>query len=238
MNWSVTPTYAGANHEPAVTIRGSARVSARPGETVRLEGTASDPDGNAVTVRWWRWKDVDTYPGEVSLSDPTALATRPSGTDGRDAGPDDPAGPRGHRQRSARAHPLSAGRCLRDALMKAIRVERVCAGGMHCGVGRVRRRPASANRRLATTGSDHGNTRYSSLDQINRDNVASLEVAWTYRTGDAPAGGHSQIQATPIVVDGVLYTTTPALAVFALRADSGTLIWRFDPFANRDASRT
>ena len=43
---------------------------------MRLEGTASDPDGNAVAVRWWRWKDVDTYPGDVSISDPTALATR------------------------------------------------------------------------------------------------------------------------------------------------------------------
>jgi len=76
MKWSVTATYAGANHEPTVTIRGSARVSARPGETLRLEGTASDPDGNALAVRWWRWKDVDTYPGDVSLSDPTALTTR------------------------------------------------------------------------------------------------------------------------------------------------------------------
>ena len=76
LRWSVTPTYAGANHEPVVAVRGGGRVSARPGETVRLEGTASDPDGNAVAVRWWRWKDVDTYPGDVSLSDPTALATR------------------------------------------------------------------------------------------------------------------------------------------------------------------
>ncbi len=76
MKWSVTPTYAGANHGPVVAVRGGARVSARPGETVRLEGTASDPDGNAVAVRWWRWKDVDTYPGDVSLSDPTALTTR------------------------------------------------------------------------------------------------------------------------------------------------------------------
>ena len=40
------------------------------------EGTASDPDGNDVVVRWWRWKDVDTDPGEVRLSNPTALATR------------------------------------------------------------------------------------------------------------------------------------------------------------------
>ena len=75
VKWSVTPAYAGANHEPRVTIRGSARVTARPGETVRLEGAASDPDGNAVKVKWWRWKAVDTYPGEVTLADPTALAT-------------------------------------------------------------------------------------------------------------------------------------------------------------------
>jgi hypothetical protein len=71
----VTPTYAAANHEPKVTIRGSARMSARPGETVRLEGVTSDPDGNAVTVKWWRWKDVDSYPGEVTLAEPTSLAT-------------------------------------------------------------------------------------------------------------------------------------------------------------------
>ncbi len=83
------------------------------------------------------------------------------------------------------------------------------------------------------TGGEPGNTRYSSLDQINRRNVAQLRLAWTYHTGDLPTGGRSEIQATPIVVDGVLYTTTPALAVIALRADSGTLLWRFDPFANR-----
>ncbi len=76
MKWSVTPTYAGANHEPEVAVRGPSRINARPGETVRLEGVVSDPDGNAVAVRWWRWQDVDTYPGEVSPSDPTSLTTR------------------------------------------------------------------------------------------------------------------------------------------------------------------
>lgn len=75
VKWSVTPTYAGANHEPVVAIGGSARVSARSGETVRLEGAASDPDGNAVTVKWWRWKDVDTYPGEITLASPASFAT-------------------------------------------------------------------------------------------------------------------------------------------------------------------
>ena len=83
-----------------------------------------------------------------------------------------------------------------------------------------------------TTGSDPGNSRYSALTQINRRNVANLRVAWTYRSGDLPAGG-GQIQATPIVVDGILYTTTPALAVVALRADSGTLVWRFEPPTGR-----
>jgi hypothetical protein len=75
VKWSVTPTYAAANHEPVVAVRGGGRVSARPGETVRLEGTASDPDGNAVTVKWWRWKDVDSYPGEVTMANPPSLAT-------------------------------------------------------------------------------------------------------------------------------------------------------------------
>jgi hypothetical protein len=56
-------------------VRGGARISARPGDTVRLEGSASDPDGNALAVRWWRWKDVDTYPGEVTLANATSLAT-------------------------------------------------------------------------------------------------------------------------------------------------------------------
>jgi quinoprotein glucose dehydrogenase len=82
------------------------------------------------------------------------------------------------------------------------------------------------------TGGDPGNTRYSPLSRIDRANVARLRVAWTYHTGDMPANGHSEIQATPIVVGGVLYATTPALKVIALKADSGTLLWRFDPFSH------
>ncbi|HEV8353161.1 MAG TPA: hypothetical protein VGR24_03070, partial [bacterium] len=80
--------------------------------------------------------------------------------------------------------------------------------------------PAAPGRDWRVTGGDPGNTRYSSLDQINRANVAQLRLAWTYHTGDMPVspGSSSQIQATPIVVDGVLYTTTPALAVIALHA--------------------
>ncbi len=84
----------------------------------------------------------------------------------------------------------------------------------------------------AVTGGEPTNQRYSSLTEISRANVKKLTVAWTYHTGDAPAG-HSEMQATPIVIGGVMYTTTPALSVVALRADSGTLRWSFDPFAGR-----
>jgi len=94
----------------------------------------------------------------------------------------------------------------------------------------ARRQSASSD--WPITGGDPGNSRYSSLAQIDRSNVGRLRLAWSYHTGDMPAG-HSEIQATPIVVDGVMYTTTPALAAIALRADSGTLLWRFDPFAHR-----
>lgn len=75
MRWSVTPSYRGANHEPSVAIRGRANITARPGETVRLEGTVSDPDGDAVTVKWWHWSEVGTYPGQVALATSSSLTT-------------------------------------------------------------------------------------------------------------------------------------------------------------------
>ena len=84
------------------------------------------------------------------------------------------------------------------------------------------------------TGGDPGNSRYSALSQIDTANVSRLRVAWIYHTGDLAPDGHGEIQATPIVIDGVLYSTTPALAAIALRAESGTLLWRFDPFAHRE----
>jgi hypothetical protein len=73
--WSVTPTFAGANHPPRVALRTSPRITARPGETIRLDAVASDPDRNAVHVKWWQWKDVDTYPGQVVIASPTTFTT-------------------------------------------------------------------------------------------------------------------------------------------------------------------
>ena len=77
-------------------------------------------------------------------------------------------------------------------------------------------------------GGPEDGSRYSALTQINKENVSQLEVAWTYHTGDATE--RSQIQCQPIVVNGLLYATTPKLNVFALDAATGEEVWRFDPF--------
>jgi quinoprotein glucose dehydrogenase len=77
------------------------------------------------------------------------------------------------------------------------------------------------------TGADSANTHYSSLSQINRDNVKNLKVAWTFDAKDSFNG--SEIECNPIVVDGVLYATTAKVNVIALDGATGKLIWRFDP---------
>src|SRR3954454_6077019 len=77
-------------------------------------------------------------------------------------------------------------------------------------------------------GNDKGGTRYSTLDQINRDNVGKLKVAWTYHTGDA--GPATTIECTPLVVDGVMYVTTVKTKVVALDAATGQKRWSFDPY--------
>jgi quinoprotein glucose dehydrogenase len=65
--------------------------------------------------------------------------------------------------------------------------------------------------------------RYSSLRQITKANVAQLQVAWTYDTGEPGA-----LQTEPIVVDGVLYGYTPTHKAFALNAATGDPLWTFD----------
>ena len=83
---------------------------------------------------------------------------------------------------------------------------------------------------------DNQNSHYSPLNQIDKSNVNQLKVAWEYKTGDADAKGNSQIQCNPIIIDGILFGSTPMLKVFALDAASGKEIWRFDPASVTDFS--
>jgi quinoprotein glucose dehydrogenase len=82
-------------------------------------------------------------------------------------------------------------------------------------------------------GGDPGNTKYSTLKQINRSNVTQLKVAWVYHTGDISDGTkypvRSAFEATPLVVDGVMYVTTPFSRVIALDPETGRELWAFDP---------
>jgi quinohemoprotein ethanol dehydrogenase len=73
-------------------------------------------------------------------------------------------------------------------------------------------------------GRGYDEKRYSPLTQINDGNVAGLSLAWTHKL-DIDMG----VEATPIVVDGVMYTTGPFSIVYALDAATGKLLWKHDP---------
>jgi len=79
-------------------------------------------------------------------------------------------------------------------------------------------------------GGGDASIRYSSLSQIDTSNVDELQVAWTYRSGDADTARNSQIQCNPIIVDGTLYATSPRLKLLALDAETGEERWVFNPF--------
>ena len=82
-------------------------------------------------------------------------------------------------------------------------------------------------------GGDAGGTRHSPLDQITRENVHALEIAWVYHTGDVVDGSETLLpgsfQATPILRDGTLFLCTPRNRVLALDAGTGERRWAFDP---------
>jgi quinoprotein glucose dehydrogenase len=86
-------------------------------------------------------------------------------------------------------------------------------------------------------GGDAFGTRFSSLDQISRANVAHLELAWTYRTGELGAGfaraGKLTFEATAVLAFGLLYLETATNIVMALDPQSGRERWRFDPHVDR-----
>jgi quinoprotein glucose dehydrogenase len=82
-------------------------------------------------------------------------------------------------------------------------------------------------------GGDPGGTKYSPLTQINRETVAKLAVAWTWKTGEKPIPDKgvvpSKFEATPLMIDDVLYLSTPYNRVVALDANDGQELWSYDP---------
>ncbi len=88
---------------------------------------------------------------------------------------------------------------------------------------------------------DYAAHRFSKLDQINTDNVKNLKVAWTYAMGGIEGGGiwpHGGLEGTPIVEDGVMYTTDGWGSVYKLDISDGPgkLVWKMDPGTDKDWS--
>jgi glucose dehydrogenase len=81
-------------------------------------------------------------------------------------------------------------------------------------------------------GGDASGTKHSPLKQINRSNVRNLRPAWIFDTGDFSDGTQlptaSSFESTPLVVDGVMYVSTPFHRLFALNSETGVLLWTWD----------
>lgn len=69
-DWCVMPPDK-ANHAPVVSLKHSNTLTGKPGATIQLIGSAKDPDGNTITYKWWQYFEVDTYPGKISVRDPS-----------------------------------------------------------------------------------------------------------------------------------------------------------------------
>lgn len=67
-DWCVKDV-ASANHAPAASVKDRLDRTAKPAQKVRLRGAASDPDGNAVSLRWWQYREAGSYPGGVVLQE-------------------------------------------------------------------------------------------------------------------------------------------------------------------------
>lgn len=92
-------------------------------------------------------------------------------------------------------------------------------------------------------GGNKAGNRYSTLDQININNVKNLQVAWTYDAREpvdpgSPSQRPKEIQCQPIVVNGILYGTTPELKLFALEAATGKELWKFVPIKDNQRFNT
>ena len=80
-----------------------------------------------------------------------------------------------------------------------------------------------------SNGLDYSANRFSPLDQITAANVGKLGLAWSY-----PLDSIRGVEATPIVVDGIMYVTAPWAIVYAINAKTGEKIWTFDSQSPRD----
>ena len=91
----------------------------------------------------------------------------------------------------------------------------------------------NSDREWRDYGKDASRSYFSPLDQIRKENVRNLRVAWVYHAGDQSDVLKSSMECNPLIVNGVMYVTSPALRVIALDAETGREIWQYNPFPER-----
>ena len=114
---------------------------------------------------------------------------------------------------------------------------------MFCGTSLIVR-PAGAGEigEWRAYGSDKASTKYIPLDQINRDNVKDLRIAWRWDSPDnAIVESNPDLwtmvnEATPLMIGGVIYTSTSLNLVAAINAVTGETIWVYDPKTYADGT--
>jgi quinoprotein glucose dehydrogenase len=94
------------------------------------------------------------------------------------------------------------------------------------------------NGQWANYGNDPGGMRYSPAKQINTTNVKDLKPAWTYQSGELKTyegtslASKAAFEATPLMVNGVLYFSTPTNRIIAINAATGKELWVYNPGVN------
>ncbi len=128
-------------------------------------------------------------------------------------------------EKGSRLNTQARGETRRKAALAALGFALVMTGRLAAApVDDARLRNANADRAdWMTYGRDYGNQRFSPLSQINRQTIQQLAPRWIYQTGVS-----ATFQATPLVVDGVLYLSTPFDHVAAIDAASGRELWRYE----------
>jgi quinoprotein glucose dehydrogenase len=102
--------------------------------------------------------------------------------------------------------------------------------------GQTTHQPSTKNGEWPYYTADLKGTRYSPLDQINASNFKDLEVAWRFKTDNLGTRPEYKLEGTPLMVKGILYATGGTRrAVFALRAETGELLWTHSEFEGQRA---
>ena len=122
------------------------------------------------------------------------------------------------------------------AVVSALSVRRAALSAGPAGVARRDERAPGIDRPEQDWpfyGGDQGGTKYSTLADINVSNVSTLDVAWEWSTREKAMAQYGTrpgaFQATPLMIDNVLYLSTPYNRVLALNAETGAELWSYDP---------